>query len=334
MRNLFTTLFCIFLSALISCTKIQNKKDESVSTLSEVNTFDGETAWASSYIVFDVDKCAFLFESSLTNTEFTLKQFKMDCYKKGVSGIYAPAKFSLIEINEASPSDQIAAKAPVGSKLIIRNRNSSQSSGWYNPTTQSIFMDLTYDSSNLINKLSFSAVIEDSQLKLSQIKMHDGYSVSQKIALQTNTFEIDKLRAKTIFDSMKIPANAQISTNSANRNFLYCKEIVNVKPMTSLIDFKGTRYKIYPEKTIGEIGVISSTNENEVLMAATQNGSYSLPNEYPTYNLGLRLVGGRDTYASLELFDNYAILKFQSSDILICQFLQNDVFRGYYGWNP
>ncbi|WP_413612284.1 hypothetical protein [Bdellovibrio sp. HCB-110] len=323
-------LLASLIAGLVACDKIEADDTERLKA-QELAGFQG--LWTSSYLTFETDRCAFLFESSRTDTEFTLKSLIVDCQKQGIAGLYAPMKFQLIGKEAAHPNDSAAKAAPEGSFVVVREKDSKYSNGWIDVRNRNMFLDLSLDGLGLTNRISFLASVRDGKLYLSHLKMREGFQVESSLVLE-NAVSDQTLLNKTVWDRLKLPSYAKVSTDPANQNYLYCSDMDASRASVSLVDFKGTRYKVYPDKTIGEIGTIAIDRANYVYMARTDHGSFYLVNGYPVYSLSLTLVGGRNTSATIEISGNNALLRFGSGKSSLCRFLQNDVFQGYGGWNP
>jgi hypothetical protein len=290
--------------------------------------------WSSSYIKFEDDSCAFFVETKRTDAEFTLKSFLVNCQVRGPLGLYAPGTFALKKSEEVDRYDSVGRNAPEGA-FLIKRANDKMSSGWVDTAKGTLLLNLSSDRMALANALNFQAQVRNGRLFLSHLSMREGVKMDSEVELTPDNGNIGTLQNTTPWQRLKLPPGARPSTSTFDQNYLYCSESTAKPsaPQISLVDYKGTLYKISPDKTIGEIGTIAANPPRQVLMAATQYGSAYTENGHLIYSLNVLMVGGRTTTMTIEHHGSNALL-YANGRAAVCAFIQNDVFAGIPGWNP
>ena len=112
-------LTLIFLSFSAGCKANVNSDEDSNQKVDSLQ-FQGDRTWASSYLSFQTDRCAFLVQSSFAEDQFVLKRLLVDCDRKGTVGLFTEQNFILIDKAAANLGDVSAAKAPACSLFAIR----------------------------------------------------------------------------------------------------------------------------------------------------------------------------------------------------------------------
>ena len=323
----------LILSVLLfmaACNEVDAEKDARLKQ-EALTGFNGH--WTTDYLEFDKDQCAFLFESSRNETEFVLSKFMLDCRKKGTSGIYATIHLKLAPVDSASPYDSIAKSAPQGALLMKTADGDSFSSGWVQPVTGDVYLNMSSSGIVAANSLSFRGNVRDGNLFLSNISMRTGYTVQTTVEMKTVTSSDVALSQRSPWSAAVLPFNARPSVSKSDRNYLYCVDSSGrTAPMISLVDFTSNRYPIYPDQHIGEIGSLAADGYT-VYMARTEYGRAFMINGNMVYTLSLGLPGGRSTSMRIEFYDSQALMS-SGGVVQFCQFIQNDVFAGKSGWNP
>lgn len=334
MKALTKAILMAALLATAACSKDDSKNNQAEQQKAQqLANFQG--VWSSENLRFDADTCGFIVETVRTETDFSLKKFLLNCAKKGNVGTYAAMDFKLVPKEAVLETDAITKAAPEGAVFIVR-QGSRNPSGWLDKANGNMLLDLSKDNSYLANRVSFLASVRDGQLILSAIKMWQGYSVAEAITLSPNGSQEKSLSEKSVWQNLKIPARGVVATAAEKRNFLYCSGLPytyeSSTVVTTLIDFKGTRYDIYPNKKIGAIGTIAQDQSNYVYTARVDYGDYTSQYGFDIYSMSLTLVGGRPSGLKLEIDGNNAIAV-GGGALQLCTFLENDVFSGYGGWS-
>ncbi len=314
-------------ASLSACNQAKDDGGEGA-RLKALGEFKG--AWVASGLEFSGgERCGFAFVSSSTDKSFTLSSLVADCRKTGTLGLYAPMNFKLTEKSKARV-DSISNSAP-DSAMIASRDGAYTNSGWIDVKTSTVYFDLSTDEAPSANKISFKGKVLNGELELQELRIANKISFD-RVTLSSELTEAGvKLAQFDFFSNIEVPAAAIVSTAEANQNYLYCSEQSST-PTRGLIHMAGKRYAISGGKTIGEMGFLGygSSTVNSV---GTTNGSYRIVDEWPMYNLSLLMSGGRTTYGRIQVVGNSSLL-LTGSTIMICKFIQNDVFKGYSGWNP
>ncbi len=341
-QNLISTLLATLGLALIvvltACEGVKSNADQSEVSKASAG-FNGE--WKTDLLKFETDQCAFRLVATNDNAVFRFDALVVACASGGVEGLYVPLSLDVQPRAGFSEAVLNHLGASQAAQILMLTDETGRSSprGWIdtsNPAGRVFSVALQSSDNALFNQLQVKGVLRpNGSLELSGLKLRDGWSVNDTLALRKDpVVSGDFLSGRMPWNRLSIPPGAVLSTAPENQNFLFCVDKKNPNVL-ALVDLKSRRY-VLTGGSIGEIGFIDRSAESRVVMWGSDYGSVVAKTDMRTYRVLARGVGGRTNSFNIVMTpEGYGFLSTGNDySRSYCRAVQNDVFSGYFGWNP
>lgn len=323
---------------LTACEGVKSSDDQAEISKAAAG-FNGE--WKTDLLKFETDQCAFRLVATSDATVLTLNALVVACASGGVEGLYIPMTLAVAPRSDFADDVLNSLGAPQAAQVLTlaSETGSVSARGWIdtsNPAGRVFSVKLQTWDNALFNQLQVKGVLRpNGSIELSGLKLRDGWSVTDTLVLRKEAVGGgDFLSGRMPWNRLALPPGAILSTGPENQNFLFCVDKKNPNVL-ALVDLKSRRY-VLSGGSIGEIGFIDRSAENRVVMWGSNYGSVVAKSDMLTYRVSVTGVGGRTQSFNIVMTpEGFGFLSTGNDySRSYCRAVQNDVFSGYYGWNP